>query len=81
MSSSAKSMKCTHKCMELSSFVVGFDIVELWTCDPSGNYQCNYVYATERALGELKNLVVGAGRHLDQCVTHGLSSRVSVVWC
>ena len=48
-------MKYTRGCMELASFVVGFDIVELWTRDPNGNYHCTYVHATEAAMSSAKS--------------------------
>ena len=80
-SSSGKAMKCTKKCMELSSFVVGFDIVELWTCDPNGNYHCSYVHATESALAEQRDKICGVGHNADPNVTHRVSPNVSDGFC
>ena len=54
-----KQMRCTSKSMELASFVVGFDIVELWTKDPNGNFHCTYVHATEATVSEHKDMIVG----------------------
>ena len=50
-----KSMKYTRGCMELASFVVGFDIVELWTRDPNGNYHCTYVHAAEAGMSSAQS--------------------------
>ncbi len=54
-----KQMRCTSKSMELASFVVGFDIVELWTKDLNGNFHCTYVHATEATVSEHKDMIVG----------------------
>ena len=69
-----KSMKCTSKCMELVSFVVGFDIVELWTRDYNGNYHCAYVHASEQTLAGRSNMIVGHYPKTNQ--SHRISPKV-----
>jgi hypothetical protein len=71
-----KSMRCTSKSMELASFVVGLDIVELWTKDPNGNFHCTYVHATEQTLSEHKDMIVG--HYPNHKNVHILSPRVSL---
>ena len=72
-----RSMKYTAKCMELTSFVVGFDIVELWTRHPNGHYHCMYVHATEDTLRTYTDVIIGAGRSTNNNKTHLVSPKVS----
>ena len=74
-----KQMKCTRKSMELVSYVVGFDIVELWTRDEEGNYACTYVHATENILSRYDGIITGHYPSHDQ--THVISPVVSHDLC
>ena len=52
-------MKATSATMQLTSSILGFDIVELWTKDGDGNLHCTYVHADESTRESYPNLIVG----------------------
>lgn len=69
----SSTMVATSNCMALVSTVLGFDIVELWSCQPNdfSSLHCTYVHASDDIIRLHSDIIIGA--YPDQKKKHKVS--------